>query len=224
MSEAPYAQDGEVAKRIAATIPYYPFKGIPRFYDIGGFLQQPAVFQEVIDVYVARYKDMDITSIGGFDARGFILGPPLALALKKPFFMLRKPGKMPNAISSASYDVEYGKREGMCIPRGHPLSPDGPSKSSVVKPGDRVLLVDDLVATGGTLSAGIQLVRGMGATVVECACVVELKFLDARGAFDKKGHGDVPIWAMMSEDILTLDGLADASIPTEGYVDDGEAH
>ena len=86
MSEAPYAQDGEVAKRIAATIPYYPFKGIPRFYDIGGFLQQPAVFQEVIDVYVARYKDMDITSIGGFDARGFILGPPLALALKKPFW------------------------------------------------------------------------------------------------------------------------------------------
>ena len=57
-----------------------------------------------------------------------------------------------------------------------------------------------------------------------CAQVVELKFLDARGAFDKKGHGDVPIWAMMSEDILTLDGLADASIPTEGYVDDGEAH
>ena len=57
-----------------------------------------------------------------------------------------------------------------------------------------------------------------------CAQVVELKFLDARGAFDKKGHGDVPIWAMMSEDILTLDGLADASIPTDGYVDDGEAH
>ena len=59
---------------------------------------------------------------------------------------------------------------------------------------------------------------------VDFAQVVELKFLDARGAFDKKGHGDVPIWAMMSEDILTLDGLADASIPTEGYVDDGEAH
>ena len=66
--------------------------------------------------------------------------------------------------------------------------------------------------------------KNMGGTVVECACVVELKFLDARGAFDKKGHGDVPIWAMMSEDILTLDGLADASIPTDGYVDDGEAH
>ena len=229
MSEAPYAQDGEVAKRIAATIPYYPFKGIPRFYDIGGFLQQPAVFQEVIDVYVARYKDMDITSIGGFDARGFILGPPLALALKKPFFMLRKPGKMPNAISSASYDVEYGKREGMCIPRGHPLSPDGPSKSSVVKPGDRVLLIDDLVATGGTLSAGIQLVRGMGATVVECACVVELKmFVDPPAdsglpsrtkTWTELGIADTPVWGLISEDVLQLKG----ELP-EGYKDDGEEH
>ena len=83
---------------------------------------------------------------------------------------------------------------------------------------------DDLVATGGTLLAAIELIKQFKGTIVECACVVELKFLDARGAFDKKGHGDVPIWAMMSEDILTLDGLADASIPTEGYVDDGEAH
>ena len=81
-----------------------------------------------------------------------------------------------------------------------------------------------MVATGGTLLAAIELIKKFDGTIVECACVVELKFLDARGAFDKKGHGDVPIWAMMSEDILTLDGLADASIPTEGYVDDGEAH
>ena len=168
------------------------------------------IFQEVVDVFAARYRGK-VDSIGGFDARGFVLGPPIALALKVPFFMLRKPGKMPNSISSSAYQVEYGKRDGMCIPRGHPLdkacaraflaprtrrawlllrvalrrrlrtplvltrrppratcAPSDPkNKSTTVKAGDRVLLVDDLVATGGTLSAGIELVRAMGATVVE---------------------------------------------------------
>ena len=225
-----YEQDGEAARRIAAVIPYYPFKGIPRFYDIGGFLQRPDIFQEVIDILAARYKDMKIDSIGGFDARGFILGPPLALALKKPFVMLRKPGKMPNSISSAAYSVEYGKRDGMCIPRGHPLSKVDPlKKSSMIKEGDSVLLVDDLVATGGTLSSGIELVRAMGATVVECACIVELKmFIDppaesglpSRSASWKaKGIDDVPVWGLISEDVLTLEG----EMP-EGYTDDGEEH
>ena len=224
-----YTPDGPVAKRIASVTPYFPFKGIPKFYDIGGFLKDPEAFSLVIEVLVERYKNENITSICGLDARGFVLGPPLALALKKPFFMLRKPGKMPNAISSASYDVEYGKREGMCIPRGHPLSPDGPSKSSVVKPGDRVLLVDDLVATGGTLSAGIQLVRGMGATVVECACVVELKmFVDPPAdsglpsrtkTWTELGIADTPVWGLISEDVLQLKG----ELP-EGYKDDGEEH
>ena len=105
-----YTQDGEVAQRIAKVIPYYKYKGIPRFYDINGFLTKPDVFQEVVDVFAARYKDQNVTSIGGFDARGFVLGAPLALALKVPFFMLRKPGKMPNGISSAAYNVEYGSR------------------------------------------------------------------------------------------------------------------
>ncbi|KAL3927352.1 MAG: hypothetical protein SGPRY_002860 [Prymnesium sp.] len=115
-----FQQDGELARRIAAVIPFYPYKGLPRFYDIGGFIQRPEIFQEVIDVFASRYRGK-VDSIGGFDARGFVLGPPIALALKVPFFMLRKPGKMPNSISSGAYKVEYGKREGMCIPRGHPL-------------------------------------------------------------------------------------------------------
>lgn len=226
----PYTQDGPAARRIAAAIPYYPFKGIPRFYDINGFLQRPELFQEVIDIFAARYKELGVTSIGGFDARGFVLGPPLALALKVPFFMLRKPGKMPNSIGSSSYSVEYGKRDGMCIPRGHPLDAADPvKKSTVVKAGDRVLLVDDLVATGGTLSSGIELVRAMGGTVVECACVVELKmFVDPpaesglpsrKKSWEAKGIADVPVWGLISEDILTLEGER-----PEGYVDDGEEH
>merc|ERR1711957_1028773 len=135
-----------LGSEMPAVMPYYPFKKIPFFYDIGGFLKHPEIFQKVIDAYVDRYRNMEIDSIGGFDARGFVLGPPIALALNKPFFMIRKPGKMPNTVSSSSYNVEYGKRDGMCI-----------SKNSIRK-GDRVLLIDDLVATGGTLSAGVELV------------------------------------------------------------------
>ena len=212
-----YTQDGPVAKKIAAVIPYYKFKGIPRFYDINGFLTNPPIFQLVVDTFARRYKSYNLTSIGGFDARGFVIGPPLALALQIPFFMLRKPGKMPNSVSSDGYNVEYGKRSGMCIPRGHPLDKDDPlNKSSVVKKNDRVLLVDDLVATGGTLSSGIELVKKMGGEVVECACVVELKmFIDPpegsglpsrTKTWTEKGIEATPVWGLVSEDILTLEG------------------
>lgn len=225
-----YTQDGPVAQKIAAVTPYYKFKGIPRFYDINGFTMHPNIFQLVVDTFAARYAGKNITSIGGFDARGFVIGPPIALALKIPFFMLRKPGKQPNTISSSAYNVEYGTRSGMSIPRGHPLDKDEPSKkSTVVKPGDRVLLIDDLVATGGTLSSGIELVHAMGGEVVECACVVELKlFIDPpadsglpsrKKDWEKKGIGHVPVWGLVSEDILTLEG----QVPDD-YVDDGEEH
>ena len=85
-----YKQDGEEAKAIAKYLPYFPFKGIPRFYDIGGFLAEPEVFQKIVDIFVERYEAIGIDSVAGLDARGFILGPPIALALKKPFIMMRK--------------------------------------------------------------------------------------------------------------------------------------
>ncbi|KAJ1630753.1 hypothetical protein T492DRAFT_1000852 [Pavlovales sp. CCMP2436] len=144
--------------------------------------------------------------------------------------MIRKPGKQPNAITSGAYQVEYGARAGVSIPRGHPLSKDDPLKlSSVVKKGDRVLLVDDLCATGGTLAAGIELVHSLGARVVENACIVELKmFTDPpaesglpsrKKLFESKGIADVPVWSLISEEILTLVG----ELPG-GYADDGEEH
>ena len=209
---ADYSSNGKTAQRIASVTPYFPFKGVPRFYDIGGFLKDPEAFQLAIDVFVDRYRGKEIDAIAGFDARGFILGPPIALALKKPFIMLRKKGKMPNAITGKEYSKEYAGNDSLSIPRGS------------ISKGDKVLLIDDLVATGGTLVAGIDLVKGMGGEVVEAACVVELKFLNARKKFEESNHGDVPIWALMDEEILTLDGLKDASINSEGYVDDGEAH
>ncbi len=151
------------------------------------------------------------------DARGFVLGPPIALKLKKPFYMVRKPGKMPNTVQSPSYDVEYGKRQGVCISK------------DAVKRNDRVVIIDDLVATGGTLSAAIQLVHLLGGTVVECACVVALQMfvnpppesgLPSRTQlFCDLGIDHVPIWGLLSEDILTLK----ADLPSD-YTDDGEEH
>ena len=116
---------------------------------------------------------------------------------------------MPNTIESPPYETEYGKRSGICVQRDS------------IKAGDRVLIIDDLVATGGTLSAAIELVKMLGGVVVECACVVELKFFipSRMKMYEKMGMADVPIWGLISEDLLTIE----ASLP-EGYVDDGEEH
>ena len=134
-----YKQDGPEAKAIAAVIPYYPFHGVDRFYDISGMTHNPEIFQQVIDIFVKRYIPMGFDKIAGLDARGFILGPPIALALKKPFIMIRKSGKLPNAISGSTYTKEYSAATGsdeLCMSR------------TAITPGDRVLVLDDLIATG----------------------------------------------------------------------------
>jgi adenine phosphoribosyltransferase len=84
-------------------IPYYPFKGVDRFYDIGGLLMHPPLMRRCIDLFADRYRGKPIDKIGGLDARGFILGPPIAMALDVPFFMLRKKGKLPNAVTGGAY-------------------------------------------------------------------------------------------------------------------------
>jgi adenine phosphoribosyltransferase len=188
-----------------------------RFYDIGGFLYEPEIFQKIVDIFVERYTALEVDVIVGLDARGFVLGPPIALAMKKPFVMMRKKGKMPNTIESSAYDTEYGSRSGLTVQRDK------------IRAGQRVLIIDDLVATGGTLSSAVSLVKMLGATVVECACVVELKlFIDPPAdsglpsrtkLFKQLGHDDVPIWGLISEDLLTNE----AKLP-DGYVDDGEGH
>lgn len=124
---------------------------------------------------------------------------------------------MPNTISSPEYKTEYGNRSGMTVQKDR------------IKEGDRVLVIDDLVATGGTLSSAIQLVQACGGKVVECACVVELKmFIDPPAEtglpsrtklFKDLDINDVPVWGLVSEDVLTNE----AELPTD-YVDDGEEH
>jgi len=217
MSALTYTQDGPEAVEIAAVIEYFPFKSIPRFYDIAGFLSKPAIFQKIIDIFAARYALLNVDAIAGMDARGFVLGPSIALALKKPFIMIRKKGKMPNCIESSSYQCEYGSREGMCL------------QKDAVKPGQRILIIDDLVATGGTLSAGIECVKMLGGVVVECACVVELKMFvnppaesglpNRTKLFEKLEMADVPVWGLISEDVLTK-----AATLAPDYKDDGEEH
>ena len=114
---------------------------MPRFYDISGMTQDPAAFQLCIDIFVKRYSGMAIDAIAGLDARGFVLGPPIALALKLPFIMIRKKGKLPNAVTGEEYRKEYqganaSGGDELCISR------------TAIKEGARVLVIDDLVATG----------------------------------------------------------------------------
>lgn len=130
---------------------------------------------------------------------------------------MRKAGKMPNTISSESYKTEYGNRSGLTV------------QKDKILPGTRVLIIDDLVATGGTLSSAISLVKMLEGVVVECACVVELKmFIDPvvdsglpsrTKLFNELGHDDVSIWGLISEDILTNEAKL-----SDEYVDDGEEH
>jgi adenine phosphoribosyltransferase len=212
-----YTQDGEEAREIAKHLPYFPFKGIDRFYDIGGFLYNPSVFQRIVNIFVERYRHKNIDIIAGLDARGFVLGPPVALALQKPFVMMRKQGKMPNTISSDTYGTEYGTRSGLTV------------QKDKIAQGHRVLIVDDLVATGGTLASAISLVKMLGGSVVECACVVELRqFIDPppgsklpsrKKLFQELQVEETPVWGLISEKVL----VHQAELP-EDYVDDGEEH
>lgn len=130
---------------------------------------------------VEHYKDKEVDCIAGFEARGLIFGAPLALALKVPFVPLRKPGKLPGETISAEYVTEYStdKIE---------------MHTGAVKAGQKVLLVDDLIATGGTLGAGVDLISKAGGTVMGAACVVELPDLKGREKL-----GDIPLLVLVQK-------------------------
>ncbi|GAB2300876.1 Adenine phosphoribosyltransferase 3 [Dionaea muscipula] len=140
-------------------VPNFPKPGI-MFRDITTLLLDPVAFKNTVDLFVERYKDKNITVVAGIEARGFIFGPPIALAIGAKFVPLRKPKKLPGEVISEEYVLEYGTdRLEMHV--------------GAVEQGDRALMVDDLVATGGTLCAAMTLLEREGAEVVECACVIE---------------------------------------------------
>eukprot|EP00798_Chlamydomonas_sp_ICE-L_P014282 gene14282-20258_t len=134
-------------------IPDFPKPGI-LFWDVTTILLNPIAFKYTIELFVERYKDMKIDCVAGFEARGLIFGAPLALELGCAFVPLRKPGKLP----VDKIEMHEG----------------------AIQPGQRVLLVDDLIATGGTLNAGVNLVKKAGGIPIEAAMVIELPFLNGR--------------------------------------------
>ncbi|GMH26636.1 hypothetical protein Nepgr_028479 [Nepenthes gracilis] len=147
-------------------VPNFPKPGI-MFQDITTLLLDPKAFKDTIDLFVERYKDKNISVVAGIEARGFIFGPPIALAIGAKFVPLRKPRKLPGEVISEEYVLEYGRD---CLEM----------HVGAVERSERALVVDDLVATGGTLCAAINLLERAGAEVVECACVIELPDLKGR--------------------------------------------
>jgi adenine phosphoribosyltransferase len=154
-------------------IPDFPKPGII-FKDITPLLNDGALFRKTIDILADRYRGQSIDTVLGIESRGFIVGSALACTLGAGFSVVRKPGKLPYQTHSASYELEYGtdKLE---------IHIDGIARNA------RVVIADDLIATGGTAAATAALVTKLGGTVVECAVVIELSFLNGRQKL--KPHG-----------------------------------
>ena len=161
-------------------IPNWPKPGI-LFHDITPLLQSPQYFRLLVDLLTYRYMQQHIDAVAWLDARGFIIGAALAYQLNVGFVPIRKKGKLPFDTVSQSYALEYGE----AVVEIH---------TDAIKPGDRVLLVDDLVATGGTMQAGVELIRKLGGNVVE-ACAI-LEFTDLPGA-EKIRASNVPLFTLM---------------------------
>ncbi|MFH0257108.1 adenine phosphoribosyltransferase [Vibrio rumoiensis] len=142
------------------TIPDYPKKGI-LFRDVTSLMEDPKAYQATIQLLVEKYQSMGFTKVVGTEARGFLFGAPLALALGLGFIPVRKPGKLPRETVSQSYELEYGTD----VLEIH---------TDAIKAGDKVLVVDDLLATGGTIEATVKLIRQLGGEVTDAAFVINL--------------------------------------------------
>ncbi len=147
-------------------IPDFPKPGII-FKDITPLMKDPAALKLAVNLLVQPFLGKHITAVAGMEARGFIFGSLVAWELGLPFIPLRKPGKLPYDVHSVSYDLEYG-------------SASLEAHIDAFAATDRVLLIDDLLATGGTAKASCDLVEKLGAKIVACAFVVELDFLEGR--------------------------------------------
>lgn len=179
MSEA--LAPSEYIRRHIRTVPDWPSPGV-QFRDITPLLQNPRVFRVLIDQFVHRYFDVRPDAIAGLDARGFIIGSVLAYELNIGFVPIRKKGKLPFTTVAETYELEYG-------------SATVELHTDAVGSGDRVVLIDDLIATGGTMMAGRRLLERLGATVIEGAAIVELPEL---GGGDKLRASGLPVFTLVS--------------------------
>ena len=156
------------------TVPHYPKQGI-MFRDITTVLKDSIGFRETIDQLASRYKDVNIDLIAGIESRGFIIGGPLAYALGVGFVPVRKKGKLPAETIGQDYQLEYGTdRIEIHI--------------DAIPKGAKVLLVDDLIATGGTAEAAVILIEKMGGNIVECCFMIDLPDIGGKARLEKRGH------------------------------------
>ena len=159
----------EALKALVRTVPDFPRPGI-LFYDITTLLKDKTGFAQMIDALAAHYIDSNIDLVLGIEARGFIFGPALAYRLNAGFVPVRKPHKLPAPVARVTYDLEYGT-DTLEI------------HLDAIQPGQRVVLVDDLLATGGTMEATVKLVKQLGGEIAGLAFAVELDFLKGRQRF-----------------------------------------
>jgi adenine phosphoribosyltransferase len=153
-------------KSYVTIVPDYPKEGIS-FKDITTIMDNGDAYKYATDQIVEFAKQVGTDIIVGPEARGFIIGCPVAYALEVGFAPVRKPGKLPRETIAVEYDLEYGK-DSLTIHK------------DAIKPGQRVLIVDDLLATGGTVNATVELVEKLGGVVAGCAFLIELSYLDGR--------------------------------------------
>ena len=158
----------EHLKELVRAIPDFPIPGI-LFRDVTPLLRDPRGLREVVDRLAEDFRGAGIEVVAGIESRGFIFGAPLAMALGVGFVPIRKPGRLPYDKVSREYALEYGTN----VLEMH---------ADAVRPGERVLIVDDLLATGGTASASAHLVEAIGGVVAAAAFVIELEFLAGRKA------------------------------------------
>lgn len=166
MNEDRYKNIAENIRESIGVVPDFPIEGI-QFYDIAILLALPDLWTNIIEAMAEKAQMYRPSVIAGLESRGFLMGVPLALKLGLPFAMIRKKGKLPGATWAQSYDLEYGSAEIEI------------QKQACGK-GDRVLLVDDLLATGGTMAAAVKLIRETQADPVGSLCVIELEGLNGR--------------------------------------------
>ena len=160
------SDDIAAIRRAIRDIPNFPKPGIV-FKDITPLLADGPLFTKTIDCFATRYKGQKIDTVLGVESRGFIIGAALAYRLGAGFSVVRKPGKLPYETHKASYELEYGT-DSLEI------------HIDAINRGARVVIADDLIATGGTAAAAAELVTRVGGTVVECVFVIELTFLKGR--------------------------------------------
>lgn len=169
----------ELVKAKIRDVADFPKPGII-FKDITTAIKDPETFKRIIDFLTNEYKDAGIDYIAGIESRGFIFGAPLAYNLGAGLVIIRKPGKLPAAVEQVSYELEYG-------------TDTVEIHSDAIEPGKKVLIIDDLLATGGTSGAACELVKKVGGDTAGIAFVVELSFLNGR----EKLPADIKVTSMV---------------------------